>query len=75
MDAAQIRKAVALGELLELARSVDLTVHIDARGSVTMADGSMFAAGVEEALSMLRDMTMPHSSSFLSNAAPAGLPH
>jgi hypothetical protein len=75
MDAAQIRKAVALGELLELARSVGMAVHIDARGSVTMADGSIIAAGVEEALSMLRDMTMPHSSGLLSHAFPAGLPH
>jgi hypothetical protein len=75
MDSEQIRSAVALGELLDLGKRLGINIQVNEQGIVTMADGSMAAAGVEEALSMLRSMIRRHSHGLRSDTIPEGLCH
>lgn len=75
MDVDQLKRAIALGELLDLVEGHGLALQVNDQGSVRMADGTMIAASIEEALSMLRDMARPGGASLALEVVPQGPIH
>ncbi len=75
IDADQIRKAVALGELMDLARGSGLVVSVNDEGQVIVVDGgkqTRIGDNLEEAVMTIRRLLRPQTTMLTGEITPLG---